>query len=50
MQHLKLVAPPDTPEKPSTPVSRKHMLQHAVSMAEVADESTIASDLSSLET
>ncbi|XP_060655193.1 general transcriptional corepressor trfA isoform X9 [Drosophila nasuta] len=47
---VRLIAPPETPEKPSTPVSRRHMLQHAVSMAEVADESTIASDLSSLET
>ncbi|KRG04489.1 serine-rich adhesin for platelets isoform X4 [Drosophila mojavensis] len=41
---------PVTPEKPGTPQSRRQMLQHAVSMAEVADESTIASDLSSLET
>ncbi|XP_034479694.1 calphotin isoform X9 [Drosophila innubila] len=52
-KHVKLVSAPETPEKPDTPVTpvtRKHMLQHAVSMAEVADESTIASDLSSLET
>ncbi|XP_023177884.2 bromodomain-containing protein DDB_G0270170 isoform X3 [Drosophila hydei] len=49
--HAKLMTPPpDTPEKPSTPQSRRQMLQHAVSMAEVADESTISSDLSSLET
>ncbi|XP_017866716.1 PREDICTED: uncharacterized protein DDB_G0288805 isoform X3 [Drosophila arizonae] len=41
---------PVTPEKPGTPQSRRQMLQHTVSMAEVADESTIASDLSSLET
>ncbi|KAM8714243.1 hypothetical protein ACLKA7_014387 [Drosophila subpalustris] len=55
-KHVKLVAPPDAPESPETPekpdasLKRKLMLQHAVSMAEVADESTIASDLSSLET
>ncbi|KAL7735415.1 hypothetical protein ACLKA6_019533 [Drosophila palustris] len=58
-KHVKLVAPPDAPETPVTPetpekpdasLKRKLMLQHAVSMAEVADESTIASDLSSLET
>ncbi|XP_023030929.1 general transcriptional corepressor trfA isoform X8 [Drosophila willistoni] len=48
------VSAPETPDKPadspSSNLSRKHRLEHAVSMAEVADESTIASDLSSLET
>ncbi|XP_041449026.1 serine-rich adhesin for platelets isoform X13 [Drosophila obscura] len=41
---------PETPDKPATSLARRHKLEHAVSMAEVADESTIASDLSSLET
>ncbi|XP_030563621.1 uncharacterized protein LOC115764588 isoform X4 [Drosophila novamexicana] len=50
LQHAKLRAQADAPEQPTSPQPRKHMLQHAVSIAEVADESTIASDLSSLET
>ncbi|XP_032590970.1 dentin sialophosphoprotein isoform X8 [Drosophila grimshawi] len=47
-KHVKLMA--EKSENPSTPQVRRQMLQHAVSVAEVADESTIASDLSSLET
>ncbi|KRF80045.1 uncharacterized protein M7BP isoform X12 [Drosophila virilis] len=50
LQNAKLRASPDASEQPTSPQSRKHMLQRAVSIAEVADESTIASDLSSLET
>ncbi|XP_068146926.1 mucin-2 isoform X2 [Drosophila tropicalis] len=56
-RHVRVAASasaPETPDKPavspSSNLSRKHRLEHAVSMAEVADESTIASDLSSLET
>ncbi|KMY92040.1 titin isoform X3 [Drosophila simulans] len=47
---VRIAAPPDTPDKPNTSLTKRHKLEHAVSMAEVADESTIASDLSSLET
>ncbi|XP_070851089.1 titin homolog isoform X3 [Drosophila suzukii] len=47
---VRIAAPPDTPDKPDTSLTKRHKLEHAVSMAEVADESTIASDLSSLET
>nr|AAM50744.1 HL07907p [Drosophila melanogaster] len=47
---VRIAAPPDTPDKPNTSLAKRHKLEHAVSMAEVADESTIASDLSSLET
>ncbi|XP_017014830.2 uncharacterized protein M7BP isoform X5 [Drosophila takahashii] len=49
---VRIAAPPETPDKPdtSTSLAKRHKLEHAVSMAEVADESTIASDLSSLET
>ncbi|XP_033150947.1 uncharacterized protein LOC108596318 isoform X3 [Drosophila busckii] len=49
-KHVTLMAPDEAPRTPSPTQSRRQMLQHAVSMAEVADESTIASDLSSLET
>ncbi|XP_039486623.1 uncharacterized protein LOC120448548 isoform X10 [Drosophila santomea] len=47
---VRIAAPPETPDKPNTSLAKRHKLEHAVSMAEVADESTIASDLSSLET
>ncbi|XP_041565734.1 serine-rich adhesin for platelets isoform X2 [Drosophila elegans] len=47
---VRIAAPPDTPDKPSSSLAKRNKLEHAVSMAEVADESTIASDLSSLET
>ncbi|XP_044317150.1 titin homolog isoform X2 [Drosophila rhopaloa] len=47
---VRIAAPPDTPDKPTSSLAKRHKLEHAVSMAEVADESTIASDLSSLET
>ncbi|XP_070134916.1 uncharacterized protein M7BP isoform X3 [Drosophila bipectinata] len=47
---VRIAAPPDTPDKPGSSLAKRHKLEHAVSMAEVADESTIASDLSSLET
>ncbi|XP_043642224.1 titin homolog isoform X11 [Drosophila teissieri] len=47
---VRIAAPPETPDKPNTSLAKRHKLVHAVSMAEVADESTIASDLSSLET
>ncbi|XP_020806445.1 uncharacterized protein LOC110182647 isoform X9 [Drosophila serrata] len=49
-RQVRLAAPPDAPNKPGTSLPKRHRLEHAVSMAEVADESTIASDLSSLET
>ncbi|XP_033247906.1 serine-rich adhesin for platelets isoform X13 [Drosophila miranda] len=47
---VRLSLPADTSDKSPTSLARRHKLEHAVSMAEVADESTIASDLSSLET
>ncbi|KPU76507.1 uncharacterized protein Dana_GF13187, isoform F [Drosophila ananassae] len=47
---VRIAAPPDTPDKPASSLAKRHKLEHAVSMAEVADEATIASDLSSLET
>ncbi|XP_016958088.2 uncharacterized protein LOC108030034 isoform X10 [Drosophila biarmipes] len=47
---VRIAAPPATPDKPDTSLTKRHKLEHGVSMAEVADESTIASDLSSLET
>ncbi|XP_052841601.1 titin homolog isoform X7 [Drosophila gunungcola] len=47
---VRIAAPPDTSDKPSSSLGKRNKLEHAVSMAEVADESTIASDLSSLET
>ncbi|XP_030370180.1 uncharacterized protein LOC115620838 isoform X6 [Scaptodrosophila lebanonensis] len=49
-KQVMLTPSPDTPTKPGSEPRRKPVLEHAISMAEVADESTIASDLSSLET
>ncbi|XP_034129630.1 serine-rich adhesin for platelets isoform X2 [Drosophila guanche] len=47
---VRMAAAHDSPDRPATSLARRPKLEHAVSMAEVADESTIASDLSSLET
>ncbi|XP_034654709.1 uncharacterized protein LOC117892526 isoform X2 [Drosophila subobscura] len=47
---VRMAATHDSSDKPATSLARRPKLEHAVSMAEVADESTIASDLSSLET